>query len=171
MLVGTWRGQKDREDLEGPQPTCQLRPLLLCPSPGGCTVPPVLQLIPRPHAGRNVPEVLGTDPAWGTAWEAASAFGHHEHFAMASLKIPAWGSDFSICLGTNESLGFSFPFISFKGILGKFSVLMGSSGSDFVAIHEGHQEKLDFSGKLGEGGGYPLARCLPAHRHRDQPHP
>lgn len=119
----------------------------------------------------SAPRVLGTDPVRGTAWGAASAFSHHEDFAMASLKIPAWGSDFSTCLGTNESLGFFFPFIAFEGILGKFSVLMGSSGSDFIAIHEGHQEKLDFAGKLGEGGGYPLARCLPAPRHRDQPHP
>lgn len=100
-----------------------------------------------------------------------SAFSHREHFAMASLKIPSWDSDFSICLGTNESPGFSFPFRAFEHILGKSSVLTGSSGSDLLAIHEGHQENLEFAGKLGEGGGYPLARCLSAPRHQDQPHP
>lgn len=75
---------------------------------------------------RSAPRALGTDPARGTAPGAASASGYHEHFAKASLKIPAWGSDFSICLGTNESLGFSFPFIAFESIFGKSSVLMGS---------------------------------------------
>lgn len=110
-------------------------------------------------------------PAQGMAQGAVSAFRHRERFAMANLKIPAWGSDLSICLGTNESLGFSFPFTAFEGILGKLSVLMGSSGSDFVAIHEGHQEKLDFAGEVGERGGYPLTRCLLVPRHWDQPHP
>lgn len=53
----------------------------------------------------------------------------------------------------NDSLGFSFPFTPFWGILDKFFfVLVGSSGSDFGAINEGHEEKLDFAGKLGEGG-------------------
>jgi len=119
----------------------------------------------------NATRAAGTEPVWGTAQGAVSAFHHHQHFAMASLKIAAWGSEFSICLGTNASLGFSFPFIAFEGILGKFFVLMGSSGSDFIAIHEGHQEKLDFAGKLGEGGDYSSARCSTAPRHWDQPHP
>lgn len=77
-----------------------------------------------------------------------SAWGHQEPFAIASSKIPAWDSGFSFYSTTNESLGFSFPFRAFEGVLGNFSVLMGSSGSDFVAIHEGHEEKLDFAGKL-----------------------
>lgn len=80
-------------------------------------------------------------------------FGHPKRLAMPSWKMPAWDSDFSLCFGMNDSLGFSFPFTPFWGIFGQvFFVLVGSSGSDFGAINEGHEEKLDFAGKLGEGG-------------------
>lgn len=41
-----------------------------------------------------------------------------------------------------------------------FFVLVGSSGSDSDAIHEGHEEKLDFAGKLGEGGATAQAQPL-----------
>lgn len=84
---------------------------------------------------------------------------------MASLTMSARGSDLSIRIGTNKSLGSSFPFIAYEGIMGKFSVLKGDFRSDFTAIQEGHPEKLDFAGKLGEGGGDPSARCFPAPRH------
>lgn len=49
-------------------------------------------------------------------------------------------------------MGFSFSLTPFQGVQDKFFVLVGSSGSDCGAIHEGHEEKLDFAGKLGEGG-------------------
>lgn len=75
-------------------------------------------------------------------------------------------------MDTNKALGVFFPSAAFKGVLGVFPVLMSSSGSDHVAIHEGHQEKLDFAWKLGKRGrGYPLAGCLTLPRHWNQSHP
>lgn len=66
--------------------------------------------------------------------------------------MPAWDSDFSPLLGMNDSLGFSFPLTPFQGILDKLFVPVGSSRSDSGAIHEDHEEKLDFAGKVGKGG-------------------
>lgn len=69
---------------------------------------------------------------------------------MSNWRMPPWDSDFSLCLGMNDSLGFSFPLTPFWGILDELFIPVGSSDSG--AIHEGHEEKLDFAGKLGEGG-------------------
>lgn len=90
---------------------------------------------------------------------------------MASWKIPAGGSDFSICLGMNESLGFSFSFTAFEGILGKFSVLVVSYGSDFVAIQEEFQEKLDLQANWERQGVIlqPVVCLRPGTS--NQPHP
>lgn len=134
LLAGEAR--KTRGEVEGPQPMCRLHPLLLGPMVHGPPAPQKQRCPTLPH---------GTDPLRGL-W-SSQAFGN------AKLENTSLGLRLQPLLRHERLTGVFLPFHTLLGYFGQvFFVLVGSSGSDFGAINEGHKEKLDFAEKLGEGG-------------------